>query len=320
MSLIVLKPGIMDTIQDTGRTGNAHLGIPLSGASDQAALAVGNLLAGNHPGAAAMELHWPAPVLHLEAPALIALSGADFNATANGVPVQLNQAIFLPGNAEIRFVRRTRGARAYLCVRGGFQVPQVLGSSSTHVISVTGGFSGRKLGTGDRISFDEALQSPANTPVASVTGLYPHDNTIRFTTGPEYDWLSENTRNDLEYENWKIAVNSDRMGCELSGPLLSLKNNEEMVSSAVIPGTIQLPAGGKPFILLPDCQTTGGYPRIAQIIGADLPAVAQLSPGDTFRLVRVTREEALLAGYMHRLHLRRMAQGILWHNNQQTGI
>ena len=319
MSLNVVKPGIMDTIQDMGRAGSAHLGIPLSGAADKAALAVGNLVLGNCADTASIECHWPAPVLRLEAPALLALTGADFGATADGIPIQQNRAILLPGNAEIRFVRRHSGARAYLCVRGGFLFPEILGSRSTHVVSATGGFAGRKLATGDNIQFDTGLQQPGPALHASTHGLYPVNHLIRFTPGPEYDRLSENARNDLEYENWKIAVNSNRMGCELSGPLLSLKNNEEMVSSAVIPGTIQLPAGGKPFILLPDCQTTGGYPRIAQIIGADLPAVAQLSPGDSFRLVRVTREEALLAGYMHRLHLRRLAQGVLWHNSNQTG-
>lgn len=319
MSLKVVKPGIMDTIQDVGRPGSAHLGIPLSGAADKAALAVGNLVLGNCADTAAVECHWPAPVLRLEAPALLALTGADFGATADGIPVQQNRTIFLPGNTEIRFVRRHSGARAYLCVRGGFMAPEILGSRSTHVVSATGGFAGRKLATGDTIQFDTGLQQPGAVLHASTHGLYPVNRLIRFTPGPEYDRLSGSARNDLERETWKTGVSSDRMGCELTGPILLLANKEEMVSSAVVPGTIQLPAGGKPLILLSDCQTTGGYPRIGQIIEADLPAVAQLSPGDTFRLVSVTREDALLAGYRHRLHLRRLAQGVLWHNSNQTG-
>lgn len=319
MSLKVVKPGIMDTIQDMGRPGSAHLGIPLSGAADKAALAVGNLVLGNCADTAAVECHWPAPVLRLEAPALLALTGADFGATADGIPVQQNRTIFLPGNTEIRFVRRHSGARAYLCVRGGFLVPEILGSRSTHVVSATGGFAGRKLAPGDTFQFDTGLQQPGAALHASTHGLYPVNRLIRFTPGPEYDRLSGSARNDLERETWKTGVSSDRMGCELTGPILLLANKEEMVSSGVVPGTIQLPAGGKPLILLSDCQTTGGYPRIGQIIEADLPAVAQLSPGDTFRLVSVTREDALLAGYRHRLHLRRLAQGILWHNSNQTG-
>ena len=319
MSLKVVKPGIMDTIQDMGRPGSAHLGIPLSGAADKAALAVGNLVLGNYADTAAVECHWPAPVLRLEAPALLALTGADFGATVDGIPVQQNRTIFLPGNTVIRFVRRYSGARAYLCVRGGFLVSKILGSRSTHVVSATGGFAGRKLATGDTIQFDTGLQQPGPALHASTHGLYPVNRLIRFTPGPEYDRLSGSARNDLERETWKTGVSSDRMGCELTGPILLLANKEEMVSSAVVPGTIQLPAGGKPLILLSDCQTTGGYPRVGQIIEADLPAVAQLSPGDTFRLVSVTREDALLAGYRHRLHLRRLAQGILWHNSNQTG-
>lgn len=319
MSLKVVKPGIMDTVQDMGRPGSAHLGIPLSGATDKIALAVGNLVLGNCAVAAAIECHWPAPVLRLEAPALLALTGADFGATADGIPIQQNRAIFLPANTEIRFVRRYAGARAYLCVRGGFLVPELLGSRSTHVVSATGGLAGKKLATGDNIQFDTGLQQTGPALHASTHGLYPVNHLIRFTPGPEYDRLSGSARNDLERETWKTAVRSDRMGCELTGPILLLANREEMVSSAVVPGTIQLPAGGKPLILLSDCQTTGGYPRVGQIIEADLPAVAQLSPGDTFRLVRVTREEALLAGRRLRLHLRRLAQGVLWHNSNHTG-
>ena len=315
MRLTVLKSGIMDTIQDTGRTGNAHLGIPLSGATDKTALAVGNIVLDNYTDAAAIECHWPAPIFRLEAPALIALTGANFSATAGGVPLPLNKAIFIPGSTEIRFIRRISGARAYLCVRGGFRGLQ---GTDTHEIPTSGDLLGRKLVAGDRLLFDELLQLPGNFPMASVHGLYPGDNTIRFMPGPEYNWLSENARIDLERADWTVGVNSNRMGCELTGPLLSQANREEMVSSAVVPGTVQLPAGGQPFILLPDCQTTGGYPRVAQIIGADLPAVAQMSPGDTFRLVSVTREVALQAGYMHRLYLRRLAQGVLWHNSNHT--
>lgn len=318
MSLLVLKPGIMDTIQDAGRTGGAHLGIPVSGAADAAALAVGNALAGNHPDTAVIEMHWPAPVLLLESPAYIALSGADFGATAHGVPVKPNSSIYLSGGTELRFSRRVSGARAYLCVRGGFLTPEAAGSCSTHLLSGTGGLDGRQLLSGDKIYFDSGLQYAFPGLHASVGGLYPSSGIIRFTAGPEYDWLSQSSRVLLENSQWKTGFRSDRMGFELTGPEICTENRGEMVSSAVVPGTIQLPAGGKPFILLPDCQTTGGYPRIGQIISADLPAVARLSPGDQFRLVCVSREEALSNGYRHRLHLRRLQQGCLWQLKKQT--
>lgn len=313
MSLIVVKSGIMDTIQDAGRPGNAHLGVPVAGAADRAAFSVGNLLVGNQTDTAAIEIHWPAPVFLLDSPAFIALCGADFGATANGIPLKPNAAKYLSGQTEIRFGSRVSGARAYLCVRGGFQVPRVAGSCSTHLLSGTGGYDGRKLQSGDRIQFDITLQEPLVELQARIAGLYPPDNTIRFIPGPEYTSLHDHDMQALERENWQIGLRSDRMGCELSGPLLALKKTGEMVSSAVVPGTIQLPPGGKPFVLLNDCQTTGGYPRIGQIVEADLSAVARLYPGETFRLVKVNREEALLAGYLHRLYLRRLAQGCRWH-------
>jgi len=313
MSLLTRKAGLLDSVQDLGRRGYAHLGVHAAGAADPVGLQVANLLAGNEPGAAALEMHFPAPVLRFEQAAIFALGGADFQARLDGIDVPVGTPVRAVAGSELAFLKQISGKRAYLAVRGGFELEPWLGSHSTDLPAGVGGFQGRALRTGDRLPFRQTIRD--NTPNrvfpwrANVSALYPSEAVFRFLPGPEYELLDEESRRRLETAEWRMARRSDRMGCFVEGPALALQEKIELVSSAVLPGTIQLLPGGDMLVLLADCQTTGGYPRIAQVLSADLPGLAQQRPGEVFRVRKVGLDEALEAGREQRRVLRRLGWG-----------
>lgn len=304
MSLLVQKAGVLDSIQDFGRFGHAQLGINPSGAMDPLALALANALAGNPAGEAALELHFPAPVLRFGADALIALSGADFAPRIDGEAVSLLQPVLVKAGAVLSFGKLRSGMRCYLAVQGGFDLRPWLGSCSTNQTVRAGGWQGRSLQTGDELPFRQnefaAKFSSGTTFYAlpwqvRVESIYGDGENIRFCTGPEYDWLSPVAAELLAESQWRPASQSDRMGLRLHGPALTLSRPQELLSSLVGCGTIQLLPGGQMIILQADSQTTGGYPRIGQVIRADLPRLAQLRPGQSFRLQQVSLETAFTA-------------------------
>lgn len=296
MSLLLLKAGLLDTVQDLGRRGYAHLGIHAAGAADPVGLQVANLMAGNAPGAAALEMHFPAPRLRFEQAAIFALGGADFQARLDGLDLPVGAPVRAAAGSELVFRRQSRGMRSYLAVRGGFELEPWLDSYSTDLMAGAGGFRGRALQTGDRLPFRQIQTDSATSHVfpwrANVSALYPSDAVFRFLPGPEYDLLDAASRQLLELAEWRPGRRSNRMGCLLEGPALALREKIELVSSAVLPGTVQLLPDGAMLVLLADCQTTGGYPRIAQVVSADLPGLAQWQPGEGFQCQKVGREEA----------------------------
>ncbi len=300
MSLLVLKAGLLDTVQDLGRRGHAHLGIHAGGAADPVGLQVANLMAGNEPGAAALEMHFPAPVLRFEQAAIFALGGADFQARLDGLDLPVGAPVQAAAGSELVFRRQFRGMRAYLAVRGGFELEPWLDSYSTDLMAGVGGFRGRALQAGDRLPFRQMQANPAASRVlpwrANVAALYPSDAAFRFLPGPEYNLLDAASRQLLETAEWRPGRRSNRMGCLVEGPALVLHEKIELVSSAVLPGTVQLLPDGAMLVLLADCQTTGGYPRIAQVVSADLPGLAQQRPGEGFRLQKIGWEAAQAAG------------------------
>lgn len=316
MSLLVLKAGVLDTVQDGGRFGLAHLGIAPAGAMDAVAFTLANALVANRPTEAVLEMHFPAPVLRFEATAMVALAGADFDAQLAGVPVPMDTPVVAMSGAELVFRRPKTGARCYLSVLGGFDLEPWLGSCSTDLAAQAGGWQGRALQTGDRLPLrqpeKEALQRMGdNCRVlpwgVRPTGVYAADRRVRFLPGPEYPYLGVESRQLLETARWPIAPNSNRMGYRTNGPLLALNDALEMVSTAVTPGTVQLLPDGHFVVLMAGCQTTGGYPRIAQIITADLPRLAQMRAGERFLLEKVDLEKAVEALYSQENWLRRVA-------------
>ncbi len=318
MSLHILKAGLLDTIQDEGRFGYGRLGINRSGAMDRVGMTVANSLVGNAAGEAVLEMHFPAPEIQLETPALLALAGADFSAEVDGVSVPLHTPVLLQAGVSIKFQKKRSGARCYLAVCGGFAVSAWLGSCSTNLAAGAGGWKGRALRAGDLLAL---RQNIAGVPLesgkkmrclpwsANVSDFYPANHAIRFCAGPEYAWLDAESQSSLEKTEWQITAQSNRMGYRLRGARLQQQLAAELVSSAVTPGTIQLLPNGQPIILMTDSQTTGGYPRIGQVIQADLSLLAQLGAGQVFALRAVSLETAFAALQEQTQLLKRLQTG-----------
>lgn len=299
MSLKIIKAGVADTIQDMGRYGWQHLGINPTGAMDKFAAALANLLVGNDGGAAVIEMHFPASIFLFQQPALLAVAGADFSATINGEPISLLQPVIVNKNCVLQFHEPKKGSRAYLSINGGFDIPKWLNSYSTHLKARAGGYQGRTLRKDDELTFKSTHDF---SELISDKEIYtlpwqadpewgdPSPDEILFLPGNEWDWLTEESKLNFEKQDFIITPSADRMGYRLSAGLLIPKVNDELVSSAVCFGTVQLLPDGRLILLMADHQTTGGYPRIAYSITAHHSKLAQMNPGDKIKF-RVTDQE-----------------------------
>lgn len=320
MSLTIIKPGLLDTIQDTGRLGHSSAGINTGGAMDQYAARVANMLAGNEDQEAVLEIHFPGPQILFEQNALISITGADLSPLLNDEVLPMWKPVVVRKNTILHFNRLQHGARCYLAVHGGYCIKKWLNSYSTNLKAGAGGFNGRKLEKGDELSFKEntiyfagLLKEGRDHQVlkwrvdAAKTYQFPHE--IYFTLGNEYRSLTESSRNDLLQNNFTIHPFSDRMGYRLKGLPLQRNDNTELISSGVSFGTIQLLPDGQLIVLMSDHQTTGGYPRIGHVITAHLPKLAQLRPSDCiqFKIVDQHTAEELLFSQKRELSILRRA-------------
>jgi antagonist of KipI len=305
MSIRILNPGLFDTVQDAGRYGLQHLGINPGGAADSVALAIANMLVGNSPGEAAIEMYYPAASILFENDALVAISGADFYPCINGKPIPINTPVVIAAGSLLEFGKIVTGCCCYISTRRGFQVDAWQGSFSTNIKAKAGGFKGRKLQIGDviyfRHQFDFSTLLAGKECMklgwrADVNQLYGGKNIIRVCKGHEYDNLDEASKNMLGSAGLTITPQTDRMGCRLRGLPLHRDTQEEMVSTGVTCGTIQLLPNGQLVVLMADHQTTGGYPRIAHVVSADIPQLAQQQPGSdiSFTFIDEGGAEALL--------------------------
>ncbi|MCC3153334.1 biotin-dependent carboxyltransferase family protein [Hymenobacter sp. BT770] len=311
MSLSILRPGLLTTVQDLGRHGYQKDGILVSGAMDATALRVANLLVGNPEVTASLEITLLGPRIRFEADHLLAITGAHLSPTLNGQPVGLNRAIWVRAGAELAFGAPVAGSRAYLAVSGGFDIAPVLGSQSTYLRAGFGGLHGRALQTGDLIpcpgptaagqKLMQALAQDAPqaawaqarwTPGPELCPKPQPNPVVRAISGPEYTQFSPESQLNFWQQPFMVTTEADRMGYRLQGPMLERHSSGELLSSAVTFGTVQVPAGGQPIVLMADHQTTGGYPRIAQVISADFSALAQLRPGQHIRFAEVSLAEA----------------------------
>jgi len=319
VSLKIIKSGILDTIQDMGRYGNQHLGINPSGAMDKYAMQVTNILVGNKWNEAIIEMHFPASVFMFTQPALIALGGADLSASINGEPVPNLHAIIVGKNDVLQFHKPVRGARAYLAVAGGFVIREWMNSYSTHLKAKAGGFNGRTLQKDDEIF----LRQPSSFPVkqndfiilpwqADVKCLPDSQaggddqKEIFVLPGNEWERLTIESKENILMTSFVITNQSDRMGYRLNNIPLPVMSNEEVVSSGVNFGTVQLLPNGKLIVLMADHQTTGGYPRVAHVISAHHSRLAQMKPGNKihFRFTdQQTAEELFIKQQQHLLQL-----------------
>ncbi len=317
MSIVIIKPGLFTTIQDEGRRGFQHLGINPNGAMDTCAMKTANALVLNDVSEAVLEFYFPAPVLQFNQPAFIALSGADFTAEINGIDIPINQPVFIPSNTLLQFKSKKWGQVAYLSVQGGFDLSEWLNSYSTNVKAAVGGFEGRILKQGDSIELNLKNTSSGNSKdysvmpwKASVKPFY-HTKALRFIPGHELDNLTASSQEMLTAADFSILPQSDRMGYRLQGPTLELANKKEMISTAVTKGTIQLLPNGQCIVLMADHQTTGGYPRIAHIISADFPSLAQKGINDTIQFIPTTIEEAEKSLILQRQHLQQLTNACI---------
>jgi len=279
----VISPGLLTTVQDLGRPGYAHLGISASGAADALSLRAGNLLVGNAEGAAALEMTLAGGTFEFESRAVVALTGADFEAN-----IPMWSPVWVSPGEQVRCGHARSGARCYLCVNGGIQVPPVLGSASTHLLTGLGGLEGRALKRGDMLALGTATshQPPGVPACGSSHGerSSPASPIIR-VTAPANAYA-------LCHSPWEVQADSDRMGLRLRGSSLE-RHTGHMLTEGVPLGAVQVPPDGQPIILFVEHQTTGGYPKIANVISADFHAVGQLRPRDQVRFEQVSIDAAL---------------------------
>jgi antagonist of KipI len=291
----VLDGGLLTTVQDRGRYGYQRYGVPVSGAMDQFALAVANSLAGNDERAAGLEITLVGPRLRFLHSTVIALAGADLSPRLDDTPVPAWEPFVAPAGSVLSFGEPRDGARAYLAVHGGIDVPEVLGSRSTHVRSKLGGFGGRPLSAGDR------LATPGTEPPRAIDGRrmapglaprYGHSHRLRVVPGPQHTAFTPKGLETLLSAAYTVTSQSDRIGCRLQGPPIEHATSPDIVSDAVPAGAIQVAGDGMPIVLLADRGTTGGYTKIATVISVDLSLLAQATAGDTITFAAVTVDEA----------------------------
>ena len=292
-TILVQAPGLFTTVQDLGREGFGPIGVSPSGAADRISLRIGNRLAGNPEGAAALEMTLVGGAFTFERATVIAVTGADFGPCLNGVTLPMWTSVQIQEGQTITFGSSRSGARAYLCIQGGIAVDPFLGSASTHVLSGLGGFEGRALRKGDRLELGAGscrFQKRSVSPKALET-LQPR-KTIRVTDGPQSDWFGGSAWKIFTESMFRVTEQSNRMGIRLEGPLIPVDGSREMITEGVSLGAIQVPASGQPIILFIEQQTTGGYPKIANVICADLHSLGQLRPRDAIHFERIDMNEA----------------------------
>ncbi|GKV70493.1 KipI antagonist [Sporosarcina sp. NCCP-2716] len=306
MTILVLDGGLLTTVQDLGRNGSQKFGVIVSGAMDTYSTRIANLLVGNQQDEAVLEITLVGTKLEFEKDTVISLTGADLQAKLNEETIAMWRPVTVKKGDILTCGFAIEGCRAYLALAGGVDVPVVMGSKSTYMAAGIGGFEGRPLQQGDCVSTgscqtdtEEMINriihrsTPATWSVPASSLIKLHKNqTIRFLRGSEYDAFAEESRKAFITESYTLTPQSNRMGVRLEGPPVQLKEKLELLSEGVTYGTIQIPPNGKPIVLMADRQTTGGYPKIGQVITADLSSLAQCKPGDSVQFIEVTLEDA----------------------------
>ena len=293
--LKVLAPGLHTTVQDLGRPGYQAIGVPVSGALDGVSLRLATALVGNAPGTPALEVLLSGPTFEVAADTVrMALSGtgASLAIGAEKARVEARESVTVPRGEIVEIVVGRQSASCYFAVEGGIAVPMVLGSASTYVRAAFGGLDGRALQSGDVVPLAVARASKRAELRLSAPMRETGDQPIRVVLGPQQEYFTAEAVAILLDAEFRISPSADRMGMRLDGSLLELHRGWDIVSDAIVTGAIQVPGSGQPILLLADHQTTGGYPKIATVISADLPVVGRRRPADALRFVAVTVEAA----------------------------
>lgn len=292
-TILVQAPGLLTTVQDLGREGFGPSGVSPSGAADALSLRLGDRLVGNPEGAAGLEMTLLGGAFLFPQGATIALTGSDFGAALDGAPAQRYASIEVQPGQLLKLGPTKSGARCYLCVRGGIDVRQFLGSASTHLLSGLGGFQGRALRKGDVLNVAAATGSHRRRTLSAkaLAQLAPR-KILRVTAGPQAEAFTSAALEAFYSGIYGVSEESNRMGIRLRGPSVARASGGDMITEGVSLGAVQIPSGGQPIILFVEQQTTGGYPKIANVISADLPSLGQLRPRDEIRFELVSAESA----------------------------
>lgn len=296
-SLLIVKPGLLTTVQDAGRWGYQRRGVSPAGPMDSYSYRAANRLVGNDAGAACLEITLLGPEIAFDEACWCAVGGADFELWLDESMVSCHEAFQVAAGSRLRFGHRRRGVRAYLAVCGGLNVPLELGSRSTHLPSRMGGMHGRPLKEGD------ALEIPASTGVVPPTnralgrGIELPDGgaALRVLPGPHDHLFDDEARAVVLESRYTISPDSNRMGYRLQGMAVPQRTKGDMISDATPLGAIQVPPSGQPILLMADRATSGGYPLIATVITADVSIAGQLAPGDWVAFRECSRAEAMAA-------------------------
>lgn len=294
-AFLVVKPGLLTSVQDLGRYGHQESGVPVAGPMDTFSHRLANQLAGNEPDAATLEITLLGPELIVEANTTIAITGAQFEVACDDRVVPLNASVAVQRGQRIKFGRIEQGARAYLAVAGGIQTDPVLGSRATHLVSRMGGFNGRALQAGDRVPIRSDLGPRPQRKSGGLTLPTKKRALLRVMAGPQADWFEADALKTIGGVSFRISPQSNRMGYRLQGPPLARAREGELISEPLGIGAIQVPAAGEPILLMADRQTAGGYPKIGYVISADLPLAGQLAPGDFIEFHLCSAREAVAA-------------------------
>jgi biotin-dependent carboxylase-like uncharacterized protein len=302
-TITIVRPGMLTTVQDLGRCGYQGLGVPVAGPMDWYSHQLANQLAGNDPGAAALELTMIGPELQTDGDVTCAIAGAALELTIEGRALTYSEdqgsgiaaagRFVLRGGARLRFGARRAGARATLAFGGGIDVPPTFGSRATHIVSRMGPYGGRQLRAGDQFTIGAA--GPPAPPKGSALPLPSESARVRVLPAPHRARFTDDAWASLTCSTYLVTPQSNRMGYRLEGPALLHVCGADILSEATPIGSLQVPASGEPILLMADRQTTGGYAVIATVITADLPIAGQLAPGDRIAFVPCTRDEALTA-------------------------
>jgi len=293
----VINAGFFTVVQDEGRWGYQAFGVSVSGAMDRYACRLANILAGNHHKAAVLEMTLKGDTLQFNKDAVVAVCGADMQATLNGQAIANWSSFFVPAGSELAFSYAVEGCRTYVAVNGGFDVPVVLGSRATYTRAVIGGHEGRKLINGDALTIGNEAQL---TGIACLLPeryrlSYGTSITLRILTGPQDDLFTADGLATLFNSSYTITNEADRMGYRLEGPKISHINKPDIISDGLCQGAIQVPGHGMPIVMMAERQTTGGYAKIGTVIGPDLALLAQGKPSDTITFRECSEESAIAA-------------------------
>ncbi|PFO62832.1 biotin-dependent carboxyltransferase family protein [Bacillus cereus] len=307
MDVEVLHAGMFTTVQDLGRSYYQQFGVPVGGAMDKNALRLINMLVGNEENEAGLEMTILGPKLLIKKTTLLAIGGVDMEPLLNGERIPLWRPILAEEGSMLCFGKVKSGCRAYVTFAGGIHIEGTMGSKSTYIRAAIGGIEGRMLKKGDCFQigtysemanrFIQDLQKDERIKTKwvisnSVLPKYKKHPKLRVIADFEYDQFTEESRKAFFTKEYKVSNYADRMGYRVEGEVLNRIEEKEILSSPVTFGTIQVPNGGQPIILMADRQTTGGYPRMGNIISVDLPVLAQLKPGDYVSFENITLEEA----------------------------